>query len=705
MNENLELLEEVQSVYAAKYGFTIWLTDENEEIVLSPDGDNELCNELLNLEKDNIFTKIKRSTQKAWSIHTPVFYDVFPGVYVLTTSISLENEKKYNLFAGLMIEDETQDLIFEQLNAIYPDEDIQWEAILANTPLITISAKQVWKDWMKKVGKLISQLLTEKTDRSIFALQNELFHQGVQERDRSITHLLHDFFHRKKVFEFLGLAEEQDNSFVVTEVIGEGIDSFQGAQFSPGEGFLGRVLLTGEFAFWENIDKDPRSIFFKRHQFKPKSLLCYPIKQHDGSTKLLFGGNIHKEGFSSSELEIAKTFAIMLEAHSVINHLQSENDEQLRRLSSLIEISKLMVAAPDIKRIVYILVDIGLNLVEGTFSCLVLRDIKNEKVKLISRGKAKGNIGEYAKDVAKRFFDEDSREKQTSVVQVTENGDRVVECPLFNRGQVVGILSVGISKQSEAQLQEHINYLETLSIIGGVSLQLAGKEEDQYEEKQVNTLFRAIEQFDKEAYAEAENAANLAGKYAMHLGLDASVIKEIIHACQLSYYTPEFIRDIFPEKRIDMIVKEGKALMGSKTLPWEEASIGGQVFALAMMYSRSGSIEAIPKQILGNGTVQTFITFIMESRVVEEEIDLDKLPIERKIDSVTSTIKEMDLSPREQEVLDLVIQGLNNKEIAQELYISGHTVKNHVTKIFQKLDVPDRAHAISKVYQLKYHSS
>ncbi|WP_249870303.1 LuxR C-terminal-related transcriptional regulator [Oceanobacillus saliphilus] len=705
MNENLELLEELQSAYAAKYGFTIWLTDENGETVLPPDGDNELCNVLLNLEQNNIGTKLKPRTQKAWSAHTPVFYDIFPGIYVLTTSISLENTKKYDLFAGFMIEDETQDLLIEQLNATYPDEDIQWGTILVNTPHITPSAKTVWKDWMKKVGKLITQILTETTDSSIFSLQNELFRRGVQERDRSIAHLLHDFFQHKQGIDFLGLAEEQDNSLVVTEVIGEGIDAFQGAPFSPGEGFLGRVFLTGEFAFWENIDKDPRSIFFKRHQFKPKSLLCYPMKQYDGSTKLLFGGNIHKGGFSSSDLEMAKTLGIMLEAHSIIHHLQRENDEQLRRLSSLIEISKLMVAAPDIKRIVYILVDIGLNLVDGTFSCLVLRDIQHDKVKLISRGKATIDIGAYAKDAAARFFDGDSREKQSSTIQVTEDGDRVVECPLFNRGKTVGILSVGISNQSEAQLQEHIHYLETLSIIGGVSLQLAGNEEEQSEEKQVNALFRAIEQFDKEAYAKAVNAANLAGKYAMHLGLDAPVIKEIIHACQLASYTPEFIRDTFPEKRIDLIIKEGKALMEGNTLQWEEASIGGQVVALVMNYIQTESIEAIPKQILGNETVQTFISFVMEFRVVEEEINLDELPTERKIDSVTSTIKEMDLSPREQEVLDLVIQGLNNKEIAQELYISGHTVKNHVTKIFQKLDVPDRAHAISKVYQLKYHSS
>ncbi len=53
-----------------------------------------------------------------------------------------------------------------------------------------------------------------------------------------------------------------------------------------------------------------------------------------------------------------------------------------------------------------------------------------------------------------------------------------------------------------------------------------------------------------------------------------------------------------------------------------------------------------------------------------------------------------DLTDREREVLDLIAQGYNNGEIAQHLVISPKTVRNHVSNIFSKLQVVDRAQAI-----------
>jgi DNA-binding NarL/FixJ family response regulator len=51
------------------------------------------------------------------------------------------------------------------------------------------------------------------------------------------------------------------------------------------------------------------------------------------------------------------------------------------------------------------------------------------------------------------------------------------------------------------------------------------------------------------------------------------------------------------------------------------------------------------------------------------------------------------LSPREQEVLQLIAKGLNNREIAQTLFISESTVRNHVTRILSQLQLRDRTQA------------
>ncbi|MGK7934864.1 MAG: response regulator [Xenococcaceae cyanobacterium] len=51
------------------------------------------------------------------------------------------------------------------------------------------------------------------------------------------------------------------------------------------------------------------------------------------------------------------------------------------------------------------------------------------------------------------------------------------------------------------------------------------------------------------------------------------------------------------------------------------------------------------------------------------------------------------LTPREREVLQLIAKGYNNLEIAQHLYISERTVKNHVNSILRRLDLRDRTQA------------
>ncbi|MEW5990329.1 MAG: response regulator transcription factor [Chloroflexota bacterium] len=53
-----------------------------------------------------------------------------------------------------------------------------------------------------------------------------------------------------------------------------------------------------------------------------------------------------------------------------------------------------------------------------------------------------------------------------------------------------------------------------------------------------------------------------------------------------------------------------------------------------------------------------------------------------------------ELTQREREILDLIARGLNNAQITQRLVLSPKTVRNHVSNIFSKLQVADRAQAI-----------
>nr|WP_225624238.1 response regulator transcription factor [Thermoanaerobacterium thermosaccharolyticum] len=74
--------------------------------------------------------------------------------------------------------------------------------------------------------------------------------------------------------------------------------------------------------------------------------------------------------------------------------------------------------------------------------------------------------------------------------------------------------------------------------------------------------------------------------------------------------------------------------------------------------------------------------------------------------SLVSEIENLDvdeckkeLTDREMQILSLIAEGYSNKEIADKLFLSEKTVKNHVYNIFRKLDVKDRTQAA--IYLLK----
>ncbi len=58
---------------------------------------------------------------------------------------------------------------------------------------------------------------------------------------------------------------------------------------------------------------------------------------------------------------------------------------------------------------------------------------------------------------------------------------------------------------------------------------------------------------------------------------------------------------------------------------------------------------------------------------------------------------DIGLTPRQGEILALVLDGLPNKPIASSLHLSEHTVKEHLTAILQKLEARNRVELIAKL--------
>lgn len=65
-----------------------------------------------------------------------------------------------------------------------------------------------------------------------------------------------------------------------------------------------------------------------------------------------------------------------------------------------------------------------------------------------------------------------------------------------------------------------------------------------------------------------------------------------------------------------------------------------------------------------------------------------------------AAIASLGISPREYETLELLANGLTNKEIARKLEVSPNTVKTHLARLYEKLNVQRRTQAIQKAKEL-----
>jgi DNA-binding NarL/FixJ family response regulator len=126
------------------------------------------------------------------------------------------------------------------------------------------------------------------------------------------------------------------------------------------------------------------------------------------------------------------------------------------------------------------------------------------------------------------------------------------------------------------------------------------------------------------------------------------------------------------------------------TMLEDDASVFNAMRAGARGYLLKG---ADPKEVLSviraAAEGQALFGPAIATRLMNYFKELSSKPVSLRID-----LPFPELTERELEVLRLISQGLNNQEIAQKLVLSPKTVRNHITNIFSKLQVADRAQAM-----------
>ena len=138
------------------------------------------------------------------------------------------------------------------------------------------------------------------------------------------------------------------------------------------------------------------------------------------------------------------------------------------------------------------------------------------------------------------------------------------------------------------------------------------------------------------------------------------------------------IRDSLPHAKILML-----------TISDEEQDLYEAIKAGASGYLlKEISIEEVADAIRSVWAGQSRISPSMASKLLSEFAAMSKRADERQ------QVPAPRLTEREMEVLRLVAQGLNNRDIAAQLFISENTVKNHIRNILEKLHLHSRMEAV-----------
>jgi two-component system, NarL family, response regulator DegU len=141
------------------------------------------------------------------------------------------------------------------------------------------------------------------------------------------------------------------------------------------------------------------------------------------------------------------------------------------------------------------------------------------------------------------------------------------------------------------------------------------------------------------------------------------------------------IKQLFPEIRVVMLTMHADQ----------------EVLASAMRVGASGylvkdcSTEEIANAIRDVAGGKTALSPQLAASMLEEV---------RRLDQPSTSDEDRIVTKREEEVLQLIANGFSTTEVAEQLFISQKTVKNHLASIYQKLDARDRTQAVLQAVRM-----
>jgi response regulator RpfG family c-di-GMP phosphodiesterase/DNA-binding CsgD family transcriptional regulator len=508
-------------------------------------------------------------------------------------------------------------------------------------------------------------------------------------------------------FSIMGLAIPlSQNKYRVEYVYGEHKERWKDYEFDVGEGFFGWVLMSRSASQWNDVTRDPRYYSIRSVCEQLKSLSIFPLLQAKDNIGLLF--------FSSEEINLFSEDWIP-NVQRILSHFghglitmgyESKMQYMSNKISILMGISQLLTTNIDPKKILSIVGDF-LMTIEGadqSFGAIV----NDEKIEyLVGRGIMVEDIKYYCKQLLTRKAEEVVTEQQTIF-------------PIHINDKIAGWFFVGSKDKIN---HKDVMFTNTMVSVACTVLKNHISFNNQASFDPTEILLSLIKFKNEEAYQHSLRVKHWAELICAHLNVDeetkSSAIKSaLLHNIGLlvtdkdHFHIGAEVTAAIPalEQLAPIIHAQDEYYDGSGPigLKGDEIPYGSKILHIANQFdTRMGGSDRDSDHMLKiilemeQQAGKQFDPHIMDifSHLIKRRFSVMVTNVQLNTKRTEPETVINTLSPRELEVILLMVKGLSNKQIAGSLHISEHTVKNHISNIFQKLNISDRTSVVSYAYK------
>lgn len=710
-------VEEVQQTYAEFTRLSILIVDGQGRPLVRPSSYHPFFRKLA--ESDG------ETRERFWQevslyagLTRPALCDLWlPGVkFIIAPFKSPAHDAIYYVVAGVLIQSGTKTMLEEEAAkaGLYDEGRKLLLDLVLEAEELSAEEAEVWREKIGKLAETAERLLRsayrEGYVRERLADLRLVLATARRER-ASVDEAFEQFMNISGGADVMGYAEKVGaGEYRIVRAVGEGASGLQNTEFREGEGFLGQAALSNSPMQWTDVQRDPRSFFLKQRGIGEfYGLRCFPIRVGNEQMGILF--LIAKKKSQNDPLlrEFEDMLIALISEYIASGTVEARMERQIQRLRPLMEVTRFMISAQNTQRIMFMLVDMSLSLIWNPSSAIIVHESSSgEKVQIVSRGIANDFAEQYARDVAKRFLREHPSQLQGFELSQTEEGQLMIEYPIVYAGKARGVLAVSLSSEQEAE--ECREVLLALATMGSIILQSV---HDQRElglqnERFLRLMYASAKQSEDDQGKQTDLALRLLDEYARYGGIPAEEATSLQRTAMLSVLDDTARRELGEAFADELaVLKEYRALLDSEgqtgTFSYTRlAQVLRTVFYFAGLDEETAArlhLTGVSPELFNH-----FRKFMAVRHTVQSEVALSESsgasfnPAEAEERGIDAIVKEFGLSKREKEVLELVVRASSNKDIAAKLFISEHTVKNHLTNIFNKMSVSDRAQAIARVF-------